>query len=100
MFGSKRVCGRCRWKNICGRICFLYRDEILDEVNGFYCNDANGGDFVNYDLANENALNTLESSTADEKKIVIMSFCQANNDDDNVKHQWILILIMQSKWLL
>ena len=31
------------------------RPEILDEVNGFGCSDANGDDFVNYALAIENS---------------------------------------------
>ena len=57
-------------------------------------NTASEGDVINYDRVFANSLNTLRSGSFHERKIVIMSFCEAEDDDKAT-----LILTMKLKLL-
>ena len=50
-------------------------------------NTASEGDVINYDRVFANSLNTLRSGSFDERKIVIMSFCEAEDDDNTCDRQ-------------
>ena len=60
---------------------------MLNQVNFLTCNSVSDGDVVNYDLVFSNSLNALRSGSFDERKIVFMSFCEAEDDDNTCERQ-------------
>ena len=59
------------------------RNELFDAVNDFECNENSNVDETDYDSALTAAYDVLANSNDEEQKIVFLSFCVSEDNNDN-----------------
>ena len=59
------------------------REELLDGIDDLNCGQFPNDDMTDYDSALKEAYDILDGLTADEQKIVVISFCVSEDDDDD-----------------